>query len=199
MQMINQVGTVRIPCGSIPVRVMGRILLLAGVICLSIMARLEAQENTAAAALEQLRGLAGQWEGSFEWTGARTAAGKMNATYSETGNGSAVVESLTVDGVPSMTSVYHLDGADLRMTHYCAAQNQPRLRARQIDIAKGILDFEFVDATNLRSPDAPHVYGLEMRLLSADHITLAFLFEGGGKRSKEFIDLKRVGRKPSAQ
>ena len=78
-------------------------------------------------------------------------------------------------------------------------QNQPRLRARQIDIAKGTLDFEFVDATNLRSPDAPHVYGLEMRLLSADHITLAFLFEGGGKRSKEFIDLKRVGRKPSAQ
>ncbi len=180
-------------------RAMGRILLLAGVVCLGTMGKLEAQENAAAAALAQLRGLAGQWEGSFEWTGARTATGKMNATYSETGNGSAVVENLTVDGVPSMMSVYHLDGEDLRMTHYCAAQNQPRLRASQIDIAKGILDFEFVDATNLRSRDAPHVYGLEMRLLSADHITLAFLFEGGGKRSKEFIDLKRVSRKPSAQ
>ena len=94
-----------------------------------------------------------------------------------------------------MTSVYHLDSGDLRMTHYCAAQNQPRLKARQIDIAKGILDFEFLDATNLRSPDAPHVYGLEMRLLNADHITLAFLFEGGGKASKEFIDLKRIGHK----
>ena len=119
----------------------------------------------------------------------------MNATYSETGNGSAVVENLAVDGVPSMTSVYHLDGGDLRMTHYCAAQNQPRLKARQIDLAKGVLDFDFVDATNLRSPDAPHVYGLEMRLLNADHITLAFLFEGSGKRSKELIDLKRVGQK----
>ena len=160
--MTNQVGTIRIACGSIPVRVMGRILLLAGVVCLSTMGKLEAQENAAAAALAQLRGLAGQWEGSFEWTGARTATGKMNATYSETANGSAVVENLTVDGVPSMMSVYHLDGEDLRMTHYCAAQNQPRLRASQIDIAKGILDFEFVDATNLRSPDAPHVYGLEM-------------------------------------
>ncbi len=163
----------------------------------STMGTSEAPEGASAAALAQLRGLAGVWEGSFEWTGARTATGKMSATYSETGNGSAVVESLAVDGMPSMTSVYHLDGADLRMTHYCAAQNQPRLKARQIDIAKGILDFEFLDATNLRSPDAPHVYGLEMRLLNADHITLAFLFEAGGKGSKEFIDLKRVGHKPS--
>ena len=199
--MFNQVkiGTVRLACGSIPVRVMGRILLLTVVVCLSTMGKSEAQEGAGAAALAQLRGLAGQWEGSFEWTGARTATGKMNATYSETGNGSAVIESLTVDGVPAMTSVYHLDGADLRMTHFCAAQNQPRLKAHQIDIAKGILDFEFVDATNLRSQDAPHVYGLEMRLLNADHVTLAFLFEGAGKRSREFIDLKRVGHKPSTQ
>ncbi len=104
----------------------------------------------------------------------------MNATYYETGNGSAVVENLTVDGVPSMTSVYHLDGPDLRMTHYCAAQNQPRLKARQIDMARGILDFEFVDATNLRSADAPQVYGFEMRLLTSDHFSLAFLFVGAG-------------------
>jgi hypothetical protein len=164
---------------------------------ISAMGTSEAQEGASAAALAQLRGLAGEWEGSFEWTGARTATGRISATYSETGNGSAVVENLAVDGVPSMTSVYHLDSGDLRMTHYCAAQNQPRLKARQIDIAKGILDFEFLDATNLRSPDSPHVYGLEMRLLNADHITLAFLFEGGGKASKEFIDLKRVGHKPS--
>jgi hypothetical protein len=54
-----------------------------------------------------------EWEGSFEWIGARTATGTVNATYSETGNGSAVVENLAMDGVPAMTSVYHLDGADL--------------------------------------------------------------------------------------
>jgi hypothetical protein len=199
--MINQVkiGTVRFACGSISVRVIGRILLLVGVVCLVSMRRSEAQEGANAAALAQLRGLSGEWEGSLEWTGARTGSGTMHAAYYETGNGSAVVENLSVDGVPSMTSVYHLDGAELRMTHYCGAQNQPRLRARQIDVAKGILDFDFVDATNLRSPDAPHVYGLEMRLLSPDHITLTFLFEGGGKRSREFIDLKRMDHKLSTQ
>jgi hypothetical protein len=84
------------------------------------------------------------------------------------------------------------------MTHFCAAQNQPRLKASQIDLAKGVLNFDFVDATNLRSPDAPHVYGLEMRLLAADHITLTFLFEANGKQSREFIDLKRVAHKTSS-
>ena len=160
----------------------------------------ETEQRANAAALARLRGLAGEWEGLLEWTGAHTGTGKVNTRYYETGNGSAVVENLTMDGVaPSMTTVYHLDGADLRMTHFCAAQNQPRLKASQIDIAKGVLNFELVDATNLPSPDAPHVYGLEILLLDPNHITLTFLFEGSGKRSKEFIDLKRVSHKSSTQ
>lgn len=116
----------------------------------------------------------------------------MNASYYMTGNGSAVIENLVIDGVPLMTSVYHLDGADLRMTHYCGAQNQPRLKASRMDIAHGILEFAFVDITNLRSPETGHVVGVELRLLAADHFILTFRFEGGGKTSTERIDLKRV-------
>jgi hypothetical protein len=153
------------------------------------------QNDTGVAALAKLSALSGDWTGSVEWTGARSDTGNMNASYYVTGNGSAVVENLTMGGVPMMTSVYHADGADLRMTHYCGAKNQPRLKATRIDTAKGIYDFAFVDVTNLASPDAPHVYGLEMRLLDADHIIVTFLFEGGGKQSRERIDLKRVAAK----
>lgn len=183
------------PNGITTTRVVGGLLLLAFVAGASSLGWSNVQGDSGMA-LTQLRGLAGDWEGSYAWSGARTATGTMSATYYDTGNGSAVVENLTVDGVPSMTSVYHLDGTDLRVTHYCAAQNQPRLKARTIDLAKGVLDFDFVDATNLRSPDAPHVYGVEMRLLGPDHITLAFLFAAGDKRSREFIDLKRTGHGP---
>jgi len=63
----------------------------------------------------------------------------MSASYYITGNNSAVVENLTTGGTPNMTSVYHLDGADLRMTHYCGAGNQPRLKAERIDAAPGSL------------------------------------------------------------
>ena len=121
----------------------------------------------------------------------------MNASYSTTGNGSAVVENLISGGTTVMTSVYHLDGSDLRVTHYCAAQNQPRLKASRIDMAQGALDFALVDITNLRAPDAPHVVGIELRMLAPDHITLTFLFEAAGKRSRERIDLKRTVRKIS--
>jgi len=76
----------------------------------------------------------------------------MAATYHVTGNGSAVIEELIVDGKPSMTSAYHLDKDDLRMTHYCAAANQPRLKASSIDLSKNLIRFDFVDITNLASP-----------------------------------------------
>ncbi len=165
---------------------------LYAVIFFCVIGVSQAENDTGAAAFAQLRPLAGDWAGSFEWSGGRSDTGPVNATYYATGNGSAIVENLSMGGVPAMTSVYHLDGADLRLTHFCAAQNQPRLKASRIDNAHGILDFSFVDATNLSSPDAPHVYGLEVRLLDADHITLTFLFEGRGKRSKERIELKRL-------
>ena len=115
----------------------------------------------------------------------------MDAQYYTTGNGSALVENLTKDGVPAMTSVYHLDGADLRLTHFCAAQNQPRLKATTIDSDGGQITFSLVDITNLPTPAAGHVYDLEVRFLESGHITLKFRFVGDGKDSDELVDLRR--------
>lgn len=152
-------------------------------------------DSPAAGALARLAALNGDWAGTVEWTGARTSRGTMNARYSTTGFGSAVVETLISDGVPAMTTVYHTDGPDLRMTHYCGARNQPRLKASKIDLAGNAVDFVFVDATNLSSPAAPHVTGLELRFGDEDHVTLTFLFEEGEKRSRERIALQRVRAK----
>src|ERR1700751_4518316 len=94
-------------------------------------------------------------------------------------------------GAPSMTSVYHLDGADLRMTHYCSAQNQPRLMASAIDLDHGQITFSSVDITSLRSPTMAHVEGLDVRLLGPDHVTLRFHFKANGKDADELIELTR--------
>jgi len=157
----------------------------------------QCEERNGANMFLRLKSLAGDWNGTFEWTGARTGKGSMNASYYLTGNGSALVENLISDGAPVMTSVYHLDGANLRMTHYCAAQNQPRLKAERIDSAQGAIDFEFVDITNLKSADAPHVDGLELRLIDPNHITVTFRFQSAGKESRERIALDRIGTKSS--
>jgi hypothetical protein len=160
--------------------------------CTATLAALSAEETESSKALSQIKALIGNWSGTFQWTGGRHDSGSMNATYYLTGNGSAVVENLMNESTPVMTSVYHLDGRDLRMTHFCGAQNQPRLKARRIDLDRGAIDFEFVDATNLRSPDAPHVHGLEIRLIDANHLTLTFLFQSGSVESREEINLKRT-------
>ena len=172
---------------------MKHFLLICLMTCLGMTGIAGAEAGNSKPALDKLSALAGDWEGTFAWTGARTSSGKMNARYYVTGNGSAVVENLIMDGAPIMTSVYHLDGADLRLTHFCAAQNQPRLKASSLDLAQGLLKFSLVDVTNLRSHDAGYVHGLEVRLLDANHIILTFVFEGNGKQSNEHIELKRTG------
>ena len=136
-----------------------------------------------------IKALAGDWQGSYEWIG-KNRKGPMNARYYLTGNGTAVVEDLIVDGNANMTTVYHLDGIDLRATHYCAAGNQPRLKATSTDDNK-VVKFHMVDITNMASPEAGHVRDLELRLTSASQITILFTFVGAGKESVERIELAR--------
>ena len=136
-----------------------------------------------------IKALVGDWQGSYEWIG-KNRKGPMNAKYYLTGNGTAVVEDLIVDGNANMTTVYHLDGADLRATHYCAAGNQPRLKATSTDDNK-VVKFHMVDITNMPTPEAGHVRDLELRLTSASQITILFTFVGSGKESVERIELAR--------
>src|SRR5712672_3470407 len=157
--------------------------------CAATISALSAEQTESSRALGQIKALIGNWSGKFQWTGGRNDSGSMNATYYVTGNGSAVVENLINESTPVMTSVYHLDGLDLRMTHFCGAQNQPRLKAHRIDLDHGAIDFEFVDA--------PHVHGLEIRLIDSNHLTLTFLFQSGSVESREEINLKRAETRPS--
>jgi hypothetical protein len=149
--------------------------------------------DTSAVFFERIKTLTGDWRGSVEWTGARTGTGTMRARYHLTGNGTAVVEDLLgVAGPPVMTSVYHLDGADLRITHYCGAGNQPRLKASFADPAAGVVRFAFVDVTNLARPEAGHVRGVELQFHGERQLTLTFTFSAAGKESYERIELTRV-------
>jgi hypothetical protein len=161
--------------------------------CVSVSAQAQHDEGGSPPASSDtfnlIKALVGDWQGSYEWIG-KNRKGPMNARYYLTGNGTAVVEDLIVDGNPNMTTVYHLDGADLRATHYCAAGNQPRLKATSTDDNK-VVKFHMVDITNMPTPEAGHVRDLELRLTSASQITILFTFVGSGKESVERIELAR--------
>jgi hypothetical protein len=146
------------------------------------------------AAFKRIQALAGDWTGTMEWSGARTDKGTMKASYYVTGHGTAVVENLLVDTEPIMTSVYHMDNGILRMTHYCGAGNQPRLRAEGVDDHAGTVRFALVDITNLSGPKAPHVEAFEIQFVDDNHIVLTFGFVANDTVSRERIDLRRTGR-----
>jgi hypothetical protein len=146
--------------------------------------------QTADAAFQRLRQFEGKWHGTMQWIGIQPEPSELDATYSTTGADSAVVENLIVKGKAMMTSVYHLDGNDLRMTHYCAAGNQPRLKASRI--ADAGVDFSFVDATNIDKAHPGHVEAVKLRFVSPDQFTIDFTFGGDGKQRVEHIELKRV-------
>lgn len=163
---------------------MKKVLLLPLFFCVAteILSSTQTKER---AAFDQLLSLAGDWEGTVAWSGG--VPSQISAHYRNTGNGSAVVEDLST----GMMTVYHLDGNDLRMTHFCAAQNQPRLKATAFGRDHSGVTFSFMDITNLNSPGGGHVRGLDIRFLAPDHVTLLFHFVSNGKEKDELVDLKR--------
>jgi len=165
------------------------ILLLA--LCILLVGRQSWAEDFSAS-FAKLKGLVGKWEGTAQWTGARTDSYPMQATYHLTAHGTVLVEDLGDNQEPSMTSVYHMDGTSLRITHYCGVGNQPRFKATTLKADPLDVSFEMVDITNMPDPQGPHVSAVEIALEKEDQITLIFTFTKGASVSTETIHLTRV-------
>jgi hypothetical protein len=67
-----------------------------------------------------------------------------------------------------MITMYHLDGTDLVMTHYCTLGNQPHMKAEPNADAKHMV-FKFVGGTNLASENAIHMRQVMITVLGPDH------------------------------
>jgi hypothetical protein len=123
------------------------------------------------ASFESLKALAGQWD-------AKDPSGKQQTiTWKVVSGGSVVMESMQEE---SMVTMYHVDNSRLMMTHYCAAQNQPRMQAQVSDDGK-TFTFDFIDATNLASPSDGHMRKLVLTIQDKDHFTEQWFFAQKGK------------------
>lgn len=142
------------------------------------------------AAFERLKALEGSWT-------APAADGKEATTRFElTAGGTVLVEHYSNPALPGggqMMTAYHLDGAELVLTHYCIAHNQPTLRVARFDAATGAMQFEFVRATNLANPGAGHMRRALYRIEGRDRFVTEWeFFENGKKKMTEVETFTRA-------
>src|SRR6516162_4262898 len=103
------------------------LLLAIAVVAAGVLTR--AEEKTTPMAVQRFEALkkrAGDW---VEVGKDGKPTDKVVSSIRVTSAGSAVQETLFPGSDHEMVTMYHRDGADLILTHYCALGNQPRLRA----------------------------------------------------------------------
>ena len=128
-----------------------------------------------------IKSFAGSWEGKA------SNGMAVKDSFRLTSNGSAVMSELS--GHEDMISMFHLDGGRLLMTHYCGAGNQPRMKATASPDGKTVT-FDFVDATNLASPQDGHMHHV-VYTIDGDHLSEDWYFVKDGKDLHEHFDLQR--------
>jgi hypothetical protein len=111
----------------------------------------------AKAAFARLEALAGEWKVEAHDTG-HASDQPMKIVYRVTANGSAVMETLFPGTDHEMVTMYHLDGDDLRLTHYCAMKNQPHLKLDKAASTADALVFAFDGGTNLDPEKDMHMH-----------------------------------------
>ncbi len=157
------------------------------VVGLGLLAASPAAMAEPGSVFEKFKALAGEWEGQ------RFGGGSVKVSYQVLSGGSAVVETLTeLAEEVTMVTVYHMDDNDLRMTHYCSAQNQPRMKASSVSPDARVVSFEFVDATNLAQPTDGHMHNLEITFTDDDHIMHKWTWLENGRKRESVFHLTRV-------
>jgi hypothetical protein len=94
-----------------------------------------------------------------------------------------------------MVTVYHLDGKDLLLTHYCAAGNQPKMK-HDPKAKENELKFDFVGGTNLDPKKDMHMHEGLITIIDDDNIQWSWVGYLDGKPVKDHhVSLKLVRKK----
>lgn len=147
----------------------------------------------AASAFEFLKTLTGNWERAG---GDHDHGGDSHAViFKTTAAGSSVMETIFPGEAMEMISMYHMDGDNLLLTHYCALQNAPILKFEKSD-KPGEIKFIFHDGTNFDPKVDAHVHEGVMRIKDANTLESAFVSYSAGKPDqKPSGTLKRQAEK----
>ena len=150
----------------------------------------EAVIYDAASAMAFLTTTSGAWDpqvgGQHEHGGARGPAGSAANVVSVKTKalGSAVVHTYAQGTPGEMETVFHMDGNQLLLTHYCALQNAPILKFVKSD-KPGELKFVFQGGTNFDPSVDAHLHESTFQIKDKDTIEQRSTVFTNGKASPE--------------
>jgi hypothetical protein len=136
---------------------------------------------------EKIKSLIGEWDGYVMEGGQKRST---HISVRITGDGSAVMHWMDAGTPHEMITMFHMDKMELLATHYCAAHNQPRLRAVSSSQPTQVA-FEFKDGTNIRPGDG-YMRQLAITFVDADHHNETWGFDNNGKIESGTFYLTRV-------
>ena len=145
------------------------------------------------AVFDKVKSLEGEWEGTA------TEGGKVTnkvTTFKVVSGGSAVLSELDPGTPGEMITMFHMDGTDIIATHYCAAHNQPRMRAPASADPNNIL-FQFKDATNV-GPNEGRMDSVRLIIVDANHHIQEWTFRDGDNVHTGRFEFHRKGKSAPA-
>jgi hypothetical protein len=137
-------------------------------------------QSDAQRAFDKFKSMAGTWEGKM-------GGEPVTVNYRVVSQGTAVMAEATHE---SMVTMYTVDGNRLLMTHFCASGNQPRMAASLSPDGK-TMEFNFVDASNLASPQAGHMQHAVFTFADPKHYSEEWTWMEGGQTKVAHFDLHR--------
>lgn len=129
-----------------------------------------------------------------EWTTPAGPDGKpMTTKFKLTANESVLMETMFPDTPMEMITMYHMDGPDLILTHYCMLGNQPRLKAESAKDSKK-LSFKSVGGSNMKTTDL-HMGQATYTLVDNDHFEAEWCACQNGKPDESHKHTVKFTRK----
>lgn len=133
--------------------------------------------------LDIVKSLDGEWE--LVKMNGETPPEAGVSTFKVASMGSSVREVMFPGSQHEMTNMYHMNGGELMVTHYCGAGNQPRMRS--VVVSPGHIEFKTESVTNLDSMDTEYMGELMLDMADKNSLKQTWRSIKAGKGTSHMV------------
>jgi hypothetical protein len=164
-----------------------RLLVLSALVLLAASGLAAGEEGAAGldarAAFDKLKALAGDWYATSDAMPGERGDHRIRVSA----GGSVVMETMMAGTDYEMINMYHLDGDDLVLTHYCAGGNQPTMRLDRAKATATELPFVFTGGTNLDPATDQHIHDTVITLRDDGSVVAHWSSYSAGEKGEDLV------------